>query len=141
VNSIRPVAVASLRVKGEAQDARSARTRRIVTGVSVGKSADRKRQIAQRNGKGWLETEWTEGAIQDTGIPVHDKLCRLETFGGCGRTTCQPSGLRCRVGHCQRYEAADATSRYGPWTEVRASIVAWKPGNAGGAKGRREMNV
>jgi hypothetical protein len=28
-----------------------------------------------------------------------------------------------------------------PGAGVRASIVAWKPGNAGGAKGRRKMNA
>jgi hypothetical protein len=31
-----------------------------------------------RDGKGWLEAEWTEGATKDTGIPVHDKPFRLE---------------------------------------------------------------
>ena len=72
--------------------------------ASDGKPDDGKRQIAHRDGKGWLEAEWTEGATKDTGIPVPDK---------------QPE----------------------PGTGVRASIVARKPGNAGGAKGRREVNA
>jgi len=96
--------VASLLGKGEAQDAWSDRTRRIVSDVSDGKPDGRKRQIAHWDGKGWLEAEWTEDAAKDTGIPVSDK---------------QPE----------------------PGTGVRASIVALKPVNAGGAKGRRMMNA
>jgi hypothetical protein len=34
----------------------------------------------------------------------------------------------------------DANSRNGHWAGVRASIVAMKPANAGGAKGRREVD-
>jgi len=95
----------SLLGNGETQDAWSVRTRRILRDVFDGKPDVRKRQIAHRDGKGWLEAEWTEGAAKDTGIPANpDK---------------QPE----------------------PGAGVRASIVASKPANAGGAKGRRKMNA
>jgi len=97
--------VASLLGNGEAQDAWSARTRRIVCSAFDGKPDGRKHQIAHRDGKGWLEAEWTEGATKDTGIP------------------------------------ADPDKQPEPGAGVRASIVALKPGNAGGAKGRRKMNA
>src|SRR5580658_5678002 len=100
-----------------------------------------KHQITHRGGKGWLEAEWTEGAAKDTGIPGHDKLSRLEDRCGCGRTTPKSSRPRRSIGRHGRHENADATSRHGPWSGVRASIVALKPGNAGGAKGRRKMNA
>jgi len=86
-----------------------------------------------------LEAEWTEGAAKDTGIPGHDKLSRLEDKSGSGRTTPKPSRPRRSIGRHGRHEAADATSRHGPRPGVRAFIVAMKPGNAGGAKGRRKM--
>ena len=95
----------SLLVNGETQDAWSARTRRIDSDVFDGKPDVRKPQIAHRDGKGWLEAEWTEGATKDTGIP------------------------------------AEPGKQMEPGAGVRASIVALKPGNAGGAKGRREMNA
>ena len=88
-----------------------------------------------------MEAEWTEGAAKDTGIPVHDKPFRLEATRGRGRTTPEPSRPERSVGRHGRDEAADASSRYGRWTGVRASIVAWKPSNAGGAKGRRKVDA
>ena len=36
---------------------------------------------------------------------------------------------------------ADATSGVGRWAEDRAFVVALKPVNAGGAKGRRKMKA
>ena len=60
---------------------------------------------------------------------------------GLGEHHTQQSWLRCSIGHRERYEAADTNSRTGRWAGVRASIVASKPGNAGGAKGRREMKA
>ena len=43
-----------------------------------GKPDGQKTQTSHRDGKGWLEAEWTEGAAKDTGIPVHDQPYRLE---------------------------------------------------------------
>ena len=88
-----------------------------------------------------METEWTEGATKDTGRPDHVKVSRLEGNSGRRRTTPQLARPRRSVGCSGRYERADATSRHGPWPGVRASIVATKPVNAGGAKGRRKVKV
>src|SRR3990167_8437083 len=101
----------------------------------------RKPQTTHRDGKGWLETEWTEGAAKNTGRPVHAKVSRPEATGGGRRTTPELARPGRSVGRPGRYEAADAPSGHGPWTGVRASIVALKPGNAGGAKGRRKVEV
>jgi hypothetical protein len=82
-----------------------------------------------------------EGATKDTGRPGRDKLSRLETENGRGRTIPQPSRPRRSVERHGRYETVGASSRNGLRPGVRASIVATKPGNAGGAKGRRKVKV
>ena len=75
-NSIRPVAVVSLLANGETQDAWPARARRVTTRPAV--SPVWKSQTAHRDGRGWLETEWSEGATKQAGRPVHVKASRLE---------------------------------------------------------------
>ena len=68
-NSIRPVAVASLLAKGEAQDA-LAREGTVRSRNEPSVSPMCKTQIGHRDGRGWLETEWTEGATKQAGRPV-----------------------------------------------------------------------
>jgi hypothetical protein len=43
-----------------------------------GKPDVRKCQTSHRDGKGWLEAEWTEGATKKAGIPVQNRQLRLE---------------------------------------------------------------
>src|ERR1700684_2797578 len=112
---MRLVAVVSLLANGETQDAWSFRTRRLGHEASDGKPDGRKRQTTHRDGKGWLEAEWTEGATKHTGIPVQDKRSRLEAKDGRGRTIPKTSWPGRSVGRHGRYEAAEATSRNGPW--------------------------
>jgi hypothetical protein len=63
-----------------------------------------KRQTSHRDGNGWLEAEWTEGATKEAGIPVQGRLLRLENNDGQRRTITKPSRPRWRVGHRGRYE-------------------------------------
>src|SRR5580658_946243 len=109
-NSIRPVIVASLLGKGEAQNTlwssgmRSAGRRNCAVGL--GPKPDR----CSGDDEGWLETEWMEDSIHETK--------RSERTGR--------RSLPVSVGTKNRRSG------------VRASIVALKRGNARGAKGRRE---
>ena len=116
-NSIRPQGATSLRVKGEVQtwprttrNGREAGGRRWEPGgtgrgdeTSTGwrcgelRGSVRKRR---RGALGWVETEWWEGRVPESGRPV------------------------------------DVVTAAG----VRASVGARKPGNAGGAKGRRKVD-
>jgi hypothetical protein len=105
---------------------RSPRTLRP-TGTGAGRPKGRPRAVSpgektrprSRGSKGWLETEWSEVPARETGRPARHP----------GRRSCavMPHAAATRVRRTCR-------------TGVRASIVARKPGNAGGAKGRREVN-
>ena len=65
-----------------------------------------------------MEAEWTEG-------PIHNQrdLCRLRRCSCAGFPRWEPTGKKSRL------------------TGVRASIVAMKPGSAGGAKGCRKVDT
>jgi hypothetical protein len=113
VNSIRPIVVASLQAKGEADVPQSSQQRdgngRAVSVADVGSKTQ---THGFRHDGGCLETERREGSIHEAKRPAGN----------------QTAFIVLRV---------DAKSRP---AGVRAFIVATKRGNARGAKGRRKMD-
>ena len=67
-----------------------------------------------------------------------DSAHGLRGTGGTGPSHTQSTWPAVRVGAARRYERADATPAQPVPAGVRAPLVAWKPGNAGGAKGCRK---
>jgi hypothetical protein len=80
--------------------------------VHAVKSERQKPKHGNRKDQGWLETEGTEGSQLKQG----DLFVESRVYG---------------------VLQSDKPARAG----VRASIVAVKPGNSGGAKGRRKVNA
>jgi hypothetical protein len=80
-NSIRPVVVASLLGKGEAQDA-------VAPAHRVNKAGDGQlwgeKQIDPGDGNGWLETEWWDGSVREAGRPAGSRASE-RTAGGSQR--------------------------------------------------------
>jgi hypothetical protein len=105
-NAIRPVVVASLLAKGEAQMTHwSPMGTWPAQGVGSPVSWRSETGPDTPDDEGWLATEGPDGVGHETRRPAWT-----------GRLGSRHAG-------------------------VRASIVAWKPGNAGGAKGRRKMEA
>ncbi len=89
-----------------------------------------------RGGQGWLETEGSECSQQDAGRPVRNRHS-ARVNGDSGRSsTIGPVRVPRWVSGSEHTNAHPTNRRR---TGVRASIVAVKPGNSGGAKGRRKV--
>ena len=113
VNSIRPVVVASLWIEGEAH------TPSLVAAMRWGLHAPR---LSIRS-------------IMQTSEP---RVRRLVVGGGMVGRSHPVSGETWVIqGWCSCSKASRRASRPG----VRAPIVAWKPGNSGGAKGCRKVET
>ena len=118
-NSIRPVVVASLLAIGEAQDAEG-----------LARDADGLKTVSR--GKPRSKTKpklWGRQRVVGDGMTGR--------FNMLSKETCTVfSGSSCAVTPRLSVTRARRARRAG----VRAFIVAMKPGNAGGAKGRREVD-
>lgn len=143
-NSIRPNAVASQLGNGEAQDARVPRGMWMAGRPCHAVSPGEKPNQTPGTAAGWLETEWLEGSTQEARRPDGDQT---RHFGrnwhqGIGQTATGPAGgpRRDRAESARKHKQTGATPETTRPAGVRASIVATKPGNSGGAKGRREMD-
>ena len=143
-NSIRPAVLASLRVKGEAQRtllsqagmSLSARAGRDAVSP-VGNTPDRQSPGGQQVVGGGRDGRFV--AVNKGDLP--DSARGLRGTNGTRSGHTQPTRPAVRVGAARRYEQADATPVRPVPAGVRAPIVAWKPGNAGGAKGCREVEA
>jgi hypothetical protein len=72
---------------------------------------------------GWLEAEWSEGQAHEAERPARTRR----------RSSSEPAAVNTVASR-----SVDAKNRR---VGVRGAIVASKPGNAGGAKGPREMDA
>ena len=117
-NSIRLVVVASLLVYGEAQDAV---VREDADGLkTVPRGKPRSKTKPKLRGRQLVVGDGMTGRFNR----LSKETCAVFSGSSCAVT---PNGSVTRVRRARR-------------AGVRASIVARKPGNAGGAKGRREVD-
>jgi hypothetical protein len=125
-NSIRPVALTSLRVNGEVRmvSARFGTPPDIPTGRATGGWRRNGAKIRCREGgrPGGLRT-------------------RPGAYGGVGAGHCRTVPACGRRRADRRYEASDASPGNLVPSGVRAPVVASKPGNSGRARGRRKVEA
>jgi hypothetical protein len=143
-NSIRPVVVASLLVNGEAQDARVPRgmwtVRRPCHAVSPGEKPNQTPGTATG---GWRRNDWKVQQIKQgdlTGTRTRHSGTRWHSGDGHNQTGLAGGPRRDQPESARKHEQTGANPEPTRPAGVRASIVAMKPGNAGGAKGRRKVD-
>jgi len=90
---------------------------------------------------GWLETERREGSMREARRPVGVRTSNLGRKWQQGVATPQQARPPVPRRDQGRNEQTDAIPGQLDPPGVRASIVAKKPGNSEGAKGRRKMDA